>query len=142
ATAWKDVAAMPPDWVARTLAARGSWRFPQLMGVIEAPTMKPDGGLLDKPGYDAGSGIVFLPSGEFPPIPSSPTWEDASAAAARLLEPFADFPFLDSEARAAAVAAVLSLVARHAIDGCVPLFAVRSPAPGTGKGLLADVACL
>ena len=51
-----------------------------------------------------------------------PTREDALKGAAHLLEPFADFPFLDrAKDLAAAVAAVLSLVARHAIAGCVPI---------------------
>jgi hypothetical protein len=41
--------------------------------------------------------------------------------------------------RAAYVAAVLSLLARHRIDGPVPMFAIRTPTPGTGKTLLAAV---
>ena len=134
---------LPPEWVARTLAARGAWRFPYLEGVIEAPTLKPNGELLDAPGYDADSGLMLIPSGRFPAIPARPTRHDVLAAVARLLEPFADFPFLDTATDLpATIAAVLSLVGRDAIDGCVPLFAVRAPTPGTGKGLLADVVCL
>lgn len=133
---------LPPEWVARTLASRPAWRFPYLAGVIEAPTMRPDGELLTAHGYDAGSGLMLYPAGDFPAILERPTQPDAIAAAARLLEPFADFPFLAATDRAAVLAAVLSIVARPAIDGCVPLFAVRAPAPGTGKSLLADVVCL
>jgi hypothetical protein len=53
-----------------------------------------------------------------------------------------DFPFAEERDKAATLAALLTLVARPAIEGCCPLFAFVSPTPGTGKGLLADVLSL
>jgi hypothetical protein len=52
---------------------------------------------------------------------------------------FRDFPFAADHHRSAAYAAILSLLARYAIAGTVPLFAVRSTTRGAGKGLLIDV---
>ena len=75
-------------------------------------------------------------------MPDAPTQDEWEAAVTVLLDPLFDFPFRASCDRAAAVAAILSLVARHAIAGPVPLFTPRSPAPGTGKTLLADVVAI
>ena len=72
-------------------------------------------------------------------VPESPTLDDARAAWMTLAEPLAEFPFVDAADRAAAIAAILSLCARPAIDGCVPLFSVTAPTAGTGKGLLVEV---
>ena len=136
---WKP--SRPPQWVAPTLAARGSWRFPPLTAVIQAPTLRPDGTVLDRPGYDESTGLLFLPGAvKWPTVPKAPTREQAHDALTVLGEAFTDFPWLDDRCdRAAAIAAVLSLLARHAIAGPVPMFAARASTAGTGKSLLADV---
>lgn len=130
---------LPPRWVCETLIERGDWRFPRLEGVIETPTIRPDGSVLDRPGYDADSGLLYLPSIRYPRIPAEPTKDDAADAAVALLEPFRDFPFTEEPDQAACLAAVLSVVGRGGIEGPVPMFAVRAPTPGTGKTLLAMV---
>jgi hypothetical protein len=132
-------AALPPDWVATTLVERDRWHFPQLEAVVESPVLRPDGTLLDRPGYDAATGLRFEPAVSFPAVPAEPDAGQVHAAVTMLCDPLRDFPFLTPSDRAAAVAAVLTLVGRHAIDGPTPLFAIRAPTPGTGKSLLADV---
>lgn len=134
-----DKEALPPEWVAPTLAAREDWAFPYLNGVVEAPTLRADGSVLDEPGHDQASGLLLDQKGTFPPVPDAPTGQDVEGAAAALLEPFQDFPFTAPADQAAAVAAILSLIGRYAIKGPVPMFAVRAPTPGSGKTLLADV---
>jgi hypothetical protein len=130
----------PPRWVARGVVALERWQFPVLEAVLEAPTLKPDGEVVDRPGYDAATGLLLMPTREFPRIPSDPSSTEVRAAVELLREPFCDFPFVARSDQAAAMAATLSLVARHAIEGPVPLFAWRAPGPGTGKGLGCDVA--
>jgi hypothetical protein len=61
------------------------------------------------------------------------------AAVEALTDPVRDFPFVAGSDRAAYIAAVLSLLARHTIYGPVPMFTVRAPTPATGKSLLAEV---
>ena len=135
---WKP--AMPPYWVAATLMERGQWSIPPLLGLIAAPTLRTDGSLLTKPGYDYPTGLLYLPGGvKYPEVPQNPTLEDAKDALLRLCEPFHDFPFVAECDRAAAISAVLSLVCRAAIDGPVPMYTVRATTAGTGKTLLADV---
>jgi hypothetical protein len=136
----KEVPVLPPDWVGRTIMAAETWPFPSLAGVIEAPTINADGEVLDAAGYDAPSGLLYLPGADFAPVPRTPTSSELVGAHQLLIEPFHDFPFRDKKVdRAAAVAAILTVVARHAIPGPVPLFAWRAPTPGTGKTLGADV---
>ena len=135
-----DADTMPPEWLVQNIFARelAAWPFEQLESVIEAPTMRADGSILEVPGFDEATGLLYAPGADFPPVPAAPTPEDVTAALLELLDPLMDFPFRTPSDQYAAVAAKLSLVARHAIEGPVPLFAFRSPTPGTGKGLLAD----
>jgi hypothetical protein len=77
-----------------------------------------------------------------PPLRRRPSLDDARSAIGRLQEVFADFPFAAPQHFSAVLAAVCSLVVRYAIDGCIPLYAVRSITPGSGKGLLIDAASL
>ncbi|MCP3995681.1 MAG: hypothetical protein GY722_11530 [bacterium] len=72
-------------------------------------------------------------------MPIRPTAAQIKQAKRLLLKPFADFPFAAESDRAAAVAVVLTIAARQAIDGPCPLFGLSANAPGTGKGLLANV---
>lgn len=134
----EDKPCLPPSWVAPTLLARGAWGFPYLEAVVESPCLRPDGTVLDRPGYDAATGILYEPQLAYPPVPPLPTEDEVTDACRTLMEPLEEFPFKGEEDRAAAVAAVLSIVARPAIKGPVPMFVVTAPTPGTGKSLLVD----
>ena len=61
----------PPMAIVKTLQQRiGRLKFPILTGVINAPTMRADGSILDATGYDVETGLLFDPAGvEFPPSP-------------------------------------------------------------------------
>jgi len=132
-----------PSWVSETLLARADWPFRRLVDVVETPTLRPDGSVIERPGYDEATGILYHPREAFPSLPDLPSKEDASKAALRVLDLFQDFPFTGGEqGLSATLATVLTLVGRHAICGCAPLFPVRSPTGGTGKGLLADVVAI
>lgn len=135
-------ASMVPAWVVETMLARGQWAFPALEGVVDAPVLRPDGSILDAPGYDAATRLIYEPGAEFPPMPATPNQQDAERALGELLEPFCDFPFVAPSDRAATASMILSVVARAAIDGCVPMFGSCAPTPGSGKGKLVDVASI
>jgi hypothetical protein len=133
----------PPAWVAARLLARGQWDLPELESIADAPVFRADGSIFDLARYDERTRVIFDPCGAaFPPVPAEPTREDASRALADLLEPFAEFPFVADSDRAAAVALILSVIGRAAINGCVPMFSSQAPTPGSGKGLLVDVAAV
>lgn len=132
--------AHPPDWCPAAVAARGEWDgIRHLDAVVETPILRPDGSILDKPGYDNITGILYVPNCEFPPIPPRPTRDDAGRAVAELLAIVQDFPFKAEAHRMAWLAGCLTPYARFGFEGPAPLFAFDANAPGVGKSMLADV---
>lgn len=126
--------------LARSYLARlGDWKVPLLNSIVSTPTLRLDGSIVDKPGYDAASRMLFLPGGvEFPPVPDSPTFEQARAAIAELLAPIAQFPFVEPADRSVALAAMLTAIVRRSLPSA-PAIAFRAPTMGSGKSLLTDV---
>jgi putative DNA primase/helicase len=132
--------ARPPVWVAKTLLEHGQWPFRPLARVIESPTLRPDGTVLDVPGYDAETGLLYSPAPgvRFPDVPEQPDQAAAERALLHLSEVVCDFPFQEPHHRSVALAALITPIVRSAITGCVPLFAFDATTPGSGKSLLAD----
>jgi hypothetical protein len=108
------------------------------MGILEAPSLRPDGTVIDEPGYDAATGFVYIPNTEFHMIHPNPTASAGRASLAALTDIFADFPHDNDADRSVAVAALLTIVARPAIDGPTPAFLFDANAPGSGKSLQAS----
>lgn len=131
----------PPPLYARTLLGRAEWSFPVLRGVVTAPTLTRNGDVVERPGYDASSGLLIDIPNIFPPVPKHPTKTDAYEALARLLHPLRMFPFVDDAARAVALSGLLTAVVRFSLR-TAPLHAYDAPTAGTGKSLLAEMAGL
>ncbi len=133
----------PPAWAVKAVEARGEWgTVRRLEGVAEVPILRADGTVLQTPGYDEKTGIVFEPQQSFPNIPNKPTRAESLQAAADLLEVVEDFPFGDGAHRAAWVAATLTPLTRFAYDGPAPMFLVDANVRGCGKSLLTDCIAL
>jgi hypothetical protein len=116
--------------------------LPVLARIVNTPFLRVDGSVCEQPGYDAQSHLLFKPDGElFPPIPQQPSKNDAAAALAVLQELIATFPFVAPADRSVALSAILTTLDRHAMANA-PLHAFTSPAAGTGKSLLVDVAAI
>ncbi len=134
------VPAHPPAWGVEGVATLGTWEgIRPLEGIVEAPTLRPDGSLIDQPGYDPDTGLWFVPSGDFPAVPGEPTVAQAVAARDKLYYCVEDFPFAGAEHKAAWLASYLTALARFAIDGPCPLFLFDANCPGTGKSKLCDI---
>lgn len=132
----------PASWLVETLLDMDAWEgVPPLTGLLGAPTLRPDGTILSTPGYDTHTGLSLHFHTAFPAIPDEPDYFEAMTALEVLREPFVDFPFEAEWHRSATLAAILSLLARYAVDS-VPLFAIRATTRGSGKTLLADAISL
>jgi hypothetical protein len=60
----------PPHDVAGTILARaGEWKFPSVAGIITTQTMRPDGTILDQPGYDPTTRLLLVNPPQMKPIP-------------------------------------------------------------------------
>jgi hypothetical protein len=128
---------LPPDKVLHGILRRPSWPFPSIRGIIEAPTLRRDGSVLDKPGFDDASGLMYVKTSvEFKDLNPSPSFAACNAAWQQLEDAFVDFPFETPEDRSGAIVALLTVIARNAIEGPVPMFPVVSSTPGAGKTLL------
>ncbi len=143
ARAKRPVTCDPPLAIVRTLQQRiGRFRFPVLRGVINAPTLRADGSILDRPGYDIKSGLLFDPLGaDFPSIPDRPSRAEAENALAILNDLIRDFPFVSDTDRAVALSAILTACARRSLP-TAPLHGFSSPVAGTGKSKLVDIPCV
>ena len=138
------LAADPPLVIVQALRqhALGNLRFPILRGVITAPTIRADGSVLSKPGYDAATGLLFDPRGvDFPAIPDKPTRAQAEAAYENLCKLLMGFPFKEDHDRSVALSAILTACVRRSLP-TAPMHAFSAPTPGTGKGKLVDIACV
>lgn len=127
-----------PTKFAEILLARPESRMPPLVGIVEAPTLRPDGSLLDRPGYDSGSGLYLTetPAGYAPP-PQAPTWQQAADAAQTLSDALSTFPWETPADESAAMAAIIAALVRRTLPAA-PFIGITAPTPGTGKTLLAD----
>jgi putative DNA primase/helicase len=131
----------PPAVCEQILAMVGEWPFPPLQGIIQCPTLRRDGSLIDEEGYDEVTGLVLVNSISIPPIPSAPTQEHAEQALRLLLDLLAEFPFVDDPSRAVGLSMLITPVVRGAML-VAPMHLVTAPAPGTGKSYLGDVASM
>lgn len=133
----------PTEWAVRAVDARGQWpNIRRIEGLTEIPVLRADGTVLQQPGYDLNTGLLFEPQHEFPKIPARPTKADAERARDELLAVVVDFPFAAPTHRAAWVASVITPPARFAYYGPAPLFLVDANVRGCGKTLLLDAAGL
>jgi putative DNA primase/helicase len=134
------VATDPPRDVAATILSRtGEWQFPHTVGVITTPTLRPDGTILSKPGYDPITRLVLMSPPELPFIPERPTRDMATAALKLLDALLEEFPFVDKASRSVALSELITPVVRGAMT-VAPLHANRAPTPGTGKSYILDIA--
>jgi hypothetical protein len=136
----KLVGAHPPDWLSSGIEKQMEYKnIRPLSGIVEIPTLRPNGTMIDTPGYDPATGLVYRPSLEFSRITGSVSLEDAKKAVADILDLVCDFPFAGPQYKSAWLASLLTPFARSAINGPAPLFMVDSNVRGAGKSKLCDV---
>lgn len=131
-----------PEIIAKALIARRDWNVPVLTGIIQAPTLRPDGSILETAGYDKDTGLMFNPGKiSFEKIPETPTREDAIEALNILLDLLGDFPFENDESKSVALSAILTCLVRKSIR-TAPLHGFTAPKMASGKSLLGNIAGL
>lgn len=134
-----------PKDVAKSLVCRGEWQnIRPLWGIVGAPTLRPDGTVLQRPGYDGATCLLYMPPVGFtvPAVPDAPTDDEVRAALRSVRDVFCDFPFAGDAHEGAALAALMTVLVRPCIDGPTPMFIVDATTRGSGKGLLTDVVSL
>ncbi|MFH0778373.1 MAG: hypothetical protein V2A71_07045 [Candidatus Eisenbacteria bacterium] len=128
-----------PKEVPELVMGRGQWRLPKLEMVIECPSIRPDGSLLQTGGYDEKTATLYEPLMEFPKVASKPTEDDVVKATERICDILSDFPFAHEAAKSVMVAAILTAVGRTAVEGPTPVFLFDGSTMGVGKGKLCKI---
>lgn len=128
-----------PEDIVQTLLSRRGGSAPPLVGLVEAPTMRRDGSILDARGYDDATGLFawFDPS-SFKPVSE---WPDPGAALRYLREQLlAEFEFKEAIDRDVAIVALITGLLRRTLPES-PGFAFIAPQQSSGKTALANAIC-
>ncbi len=129
----------PANLAKRIIALQSRRKLKRLTGVITAPTLRLDGSVLDRPGYDEKTGLFLYRDREAGKIdvPLSPSHHEVKAALDRLWSPFEEFPFVDAVDKGGMLAALITAVLRPVLP-TAPAFGFDAPVQGSGKTLLAS----
>lgn len=135
---FREIPEDAPLQIATAIMAKYDSRgFRKLTGVCTSPILRLDGSIIDQPGYDAASGLLYCALDSLvPELPEQPSMEAAQDALAELWRPFSQFPLVDDVSRGVLLSAALSVMLRPVLPTC-PAFGFDAPAAGTGKTLLA-----
>ncbi len=128
-----------PLTLARTLCAMtGQWSLPTLEGVLTAPSMTPEGRLIQEDGFDVHCGLyLHFPKNEsWPTIPEHPDPQTVKTALAFLWRAFERFPFVSPVDRGGFLALLLTALVRPLLP-TAPGYLISAPVAGSGKTLLA-----
>ncbi len=138
----EEVVADCPMSVAMTLLqSKGHWKLPVLAAVVSAPTLRADGSLLNVPGYDKATGLLFEPTSEIYPLDEAPDRDMALECLSALKSLISTFPFVADTDRSVALSALLTACVRRSLP-TAPLHAFTAPLAGSGKSKLADIASI
>lgn len=130
----------PPDKVMATMVKLGHWIFPKVSGIINSPTLRPDGSVLSEKGYDKATQLWCWPDNslKLPEMSAKPTKKEATAALELLKDLLVGFAFQSDLDRSVALAAILTTILRGAFD-IAPMTLFLAHMAGTGKSYLVDL---
>jgi hypothetical protein len=113
-----------------------------LRGVTHTPLPRADGTILDTPGYDEVSGLLYLPDPGLvvEPVPADPTTRQATVALALLTDTIQEFSFVRAHDQANYLGLWITPLLRLLVPPPYKLGALNAPQPGSGKSLLAQLA--
>ncbi len=143
-TGARESKAIPPKPVVEGVLAESARRFPPLTYITASPILRPDGSIHAERGYDPVTRAFYAPAGDLGhfDIPERPSLDDVNTAVALLDDVICDFSFEDEASKAHAYALILTPNIRALFEGPSPLILVDKPTPGSGAGILTDVAAL
>lgn len=132
----------PPVEVLKSVLTSRNWKpLPNLRGLVKQPIFRPDGSLLQTPGYDSATGFYYEPEREFPPVGARPDPLTVASARLWLLDTFLrDFPWVEPPDFANYLALLVTPMIRPILGADVlsPFGVVSATAAGSGKSLLAE----
>ena len=135
----KQTRAMFPKDAADILSvnARRMPNLRELKGVTRTPMVRPDGTVLDRPGFDGATGYIYAPDGAAVfPVPERPLPENVTQAKAIIDYMLTDFAFVSPESRANYIGLMLTPLLRLLAPPPYKLGSIEAHQPGSGKSFL------
>jgi hypothetical protein len=131
--------------VANALAAvlaRRTWpTIPPLLGIVGTPVLRPDGSLLQTPGYDPKTGLYLASKIGLDPVPPRPTAQQVAEARSFIWDRLLlDFPWVSPADKANQLGLMVTPILRPYTRALSPFGIVSATMPGSGKTIL--TACI
>lgn len=129
---------IPPPFALGAALAPKTWRrLRPLHGIAGAPVLRPDGSLLQEPGYDEATGLYLASKVPLDPVPEAPSSEQVKGARDFLLDQFLrDFPWVGDADKANYVGVLVTPVLRRYLRTLFPFVVFTATMPGSGKTIL------
>lgn len=130
---------LPTLEICKDVLATQEWpKMSPLYGIASAPFFRPDGRLVQTPGYDEATGLIFEPLLDIPAIPSRPNENQIRIAREFILiDLLGDFPWVDHASKSNYVAMLVAPILRTFLEGALaPMGAIDAKTAATGKTLL------
>jgi hypothetical protein len=127
----------PPSVLAAALAPKEWPRLRPLFGIVGAPVLRPDGSLLQAPGYDRATCLYLASKVPLDRVPDKPAAGQVMAARTFLLTEFlGDFPWVSDADKANYIGLLVTPILRSYLRTLIPFGVVTSTMPGSGKTIL------
>jgi hypothetical protein len=125
----------PPKDLMERIIEIGHWNFKTVTGIINTPTLRPDGSLLEKEGYDEATQLWYKSSGDvtLPSIPAEPSKDQAQQALSLLNKLLVEFPYAAEYDKSAGLSGMMTPPLRGALQSAVPLFLINANEARSGK---------
>lgn len=136
-----EVEVTPKDSITGPVLKSTNWpNLRPLIDIVTAPVFRPDGSLMQEPGYDPETALIYAPKLALPPVPERPTVDELRIARAFLIgELLHDFPWV-GPSLANYIAMLVAPLLRTYLGGVlVPMGAIDAASPSTGKTLLTQI---
>jgi hypothetical protein len=138
---WRSIDC-PEKFATIYLQRKGRRHLRPLRAVISTPTLRLDGSILERPGYDEETALFYDPCGLlYPAVPVKPSRDDALAALARLKEPIALFPYVSDASRSVTLSAELTGLIRPSLP-TAPVHSSSATVAGSGKSMLDNIVAM
>ncbi|MEV0698603.1 hypothetical protein AB0I53_11900 [Saccharopolyspora sp. NPDC050389] len=133
-----EVEVSPSGSVLGAVLSRRSWpELPVLRRIISTPVLRPDGTLLQQPGYDEATGFLLAGRAHLDPVPERPTAAQVEQAREFLLDRFLhDFPWRTPADRANYLGLLVTPIIRPFTRALSPFGVIDATMPGSGKTIL------
>lgn len=128
----------PSAQVLTAVLSGRSWpELPVLRRIIRNPILRPDGTLLQIPGYDPATGYYLAQSTPLEPVPDQPARHEVTQAREFLVDRFlADFPWRSLADKANYLALLVTPIIRPFSRSLSPFGVIEATMPGSGKTIL------